>query len=181
MSKALFSIFEAPITTPGKQSPAGDSSLIQIWRYIRGADARYRTRAYRGLQEAEREQQEAQLFKVAAFAGTFFQTGAAGLLQESGLICVSIDHTSEQDWDLKDLKDAVTTDPHLRVRLAFVSPSGDGLRVVLERPYRFSHSDYSAALLKYFAEAYFLEIDPAFKDISFLASLSYDPEAYYRD
>lgn len=176
-----FSIFEAPITAKNNLIPSGKYTLPGVLEYLKSGEAKSITQAYRALPPDKQQKQKKLLFRAATFAGTFSHRAAAGLQSESGLICIDIDHVPAQGWGLKDLEGFIKNDPNLAVRLMFVSPSGDGLKIVAERPSGIPHRDYYTALELYFSEAYRIAIDKSGSNIDRLCFLPYDPEAYYAD
>ena len=56
--------------------------------------------------------------------------GKKGLLSPSGLVIIDIDHISQTGVSLEGLRERLSGDREIGVRLVFVSPSGDGLKLV---------------------------------------------------
>ena len=83
-----------------------------------------------------------------------------GLLSPSGYIVVDIDHLSEIGRDLNELRTALLQDSEIGLRLLFVSPSGDGLKLVCKTLWGFTDSDtYESeylSLIGYLHERYYL-------------------------
>lgn len=104
----------------------------------------------------------------------------------SGLVILDIDHLKEQGVDLSDLRESLREDSELGLRLLFVSPSGDGLKIVCkskrgyhspkeyEREYSAIVNYLSSSLRKKYPS---LEVDTSGKDISRTCFLCHDPEA----
>ena len=96
---------------------------------------------------------------------------------------VDIDHLTEKNIDVQELKDKLKKDS--RVFLMFVSPSENGLKVMFRLLDRCLDSNvYSAFYRKFvssFSQQYALEqvIDTVTCDVSRACFLSYDPDAYY--
>lgn len=123
------------------------------------------------------------------FQGEFSPTRKkARVVRTSDLLCLDLDHigTIEQ---IQDLKERLGRDPDLGSVLLFVSPSGDGLKVVisLKQGIRVSPQDplfadreikrVFRAVDYYLRTKYNLTIDQACKNIDRTCYLSYDPTA----
>ena len=80
------------------------------------------------LRELEREKDPIKVSKMKRTIGLL--EGKVGLLKSSGFVTIDIDHISETGLSLQELKDRISEDRELGVRLVFTSPSGDGLKVV---------------------------------------------------
>lgn len=66
--------------------------------------------------------------------------------------------------------------------LLFRSPSGDGLKWVVEIDIsRYSHLQWFRMIEKYLKEAYNLEVDASGKNVSRACFLPYDPDCYIID
>lgn len=106
----------------------------------------------------------------ATFCGEFSRRKRDNLTKHSGLLCLDFDDVE----DLVAKKEALSKDDH--VVMAFVSPSGTGLKVILRVPDGVDHDhvfDECARYLKH----YELEADRAASDVSRLCFLSHDPDA----
>ncbi len=88
----------------------------------------------------------------------------------SGLIVIDIDHLDEQKIDLRRLMERLRGDTEMGLRLIFVSPSGDGLKLVCKsgRDYRTpeEHTREYRALANYVSSTYGVEVDESGADIS---------------
>lgn len=107
----------------------------------------------------------------------------------SGLVIIDLDHLSENGIDLRELREAISQNGELGLRLLFVSPSGDGLKIVCkskrgfdspqtyEREY-FALADYFRKFIekRYSSETASAVVDTSGKDISRLCFLCHDPE-----
>lgn len=106
------------------------------------------------------------------FSGSFTRRRASGLANGSGLLCADLDGLGER---LPEVRAALVADA--RTVAVFVSPSGDGLKVVLRcDPARPHLQSFHAARIHVQAltgEA----IDEACKDVSRLCFVSHDPDA----
>lgn len=105
------------------------------------------------------------------FSGTFSKREDKALLKHSGLIAIDFDHLGERLPELKArlIKDRFTF-------LLFISPSGDGLKLVVRIPDDINtHALSASALTDYYGDE---KLDE-FKDVSRICFESYDPDIYY--
>lgn len=95
----------------------------------------------------------------------------SSLIKHSGLVCIDFDHLNER---LQDFKKRVCSDKYTHV--AFVSPSGSGLKVVIRIPDNpKTHALSCRAIKNYFND----ESLDNFEDISRLCFDSHDPDVYF--
>ena len=108
------------------------------------------------------------------FSGTFNKRSDSGLIKHSGLICLDFDGYPKK----KDLQqDKVKFEKSKFVFAVFLSPSGNGLKVLIKIPADAdNHKKYFNALNKHFASSYF---DTTSKNISRVCYESYDATLYY--
>lgn len=173
-----FSFFTAPIRKHLK--PTAAWTLKQAHEYITSAAAESITTQWRAVMAIDPEYKK-EHFSAAVFTGLFSHRANKGLQQPSGLISLDIDHINQQGWKVEALKEMLLTDAELPTRLLFISPSGDGLKLVLGRPQELAHSTYFYALVKYFKQNYNISLDTGCKDIARACFLPFDPEAVYID
>jgi hypothetical protein len=89
----------------------------------------------------------------------------------TGLTQIDIDKIAQDE--IARLKLSAKEDPH--IAFAFVSPSGNGLKIGLRiDPERYENSYASA--IKYFKDTYSVEIDTHVKNSNALCFISYDPD-----
>ncbi len=96
---------------------------------------------------------------------------------------LDIDHIGEKGFILEELKSKISTDP--RVLMCFVSPGGDGLKVM----FRFSNRCYDSSVYKLFYQLFAKDfsdrydlsqvIDTRTCDVSRACFISSDPNIYY--
>ena len=105
------------------------------------------------------------------FAGKFTQRNKNSCIESSGIACLDFDNLT----DAKAFKEELKKDSF--VYCAFISPSGNGVKVLVKIPEDIDqYTNYYEALLDYFA---LLETaDSSCKDISRVCFESYDPEIY---
>ena len=117
----------------------------------------------------ERQELKKQLPAI-CFSGTFNKRTDASLLEHSGLICLDFDGYLKQKELLQD-KEGLSKNKY--VFSVFISPSGNGLKVLVKIPADAeSHTLYFNSLDKYFNSPYF---DKTSKNLSRVCYESYDP------
>jgi hypothetical protein len=117
----------------------------------------------------ERQELKKQLPAI-CFSGTFNKRTDASLLEHSGLICLDFDGYLKQKELLQD-KESLSKNKY--VFSVFISPSGNGLKVLVKIPADAeSHTLYFNSLEKYFNSPYF---DKTSKNLSRVCYESYDP------
>jgi hypothetical protein len=122
---------------------------------------------------AEKNKQERnelkKLLPAICFSGTFNKRTDASLMQHSGLICLDFDgYTSSKEMT----EDKEKLRKNKFVYSVFVSPSGNGLKVLVKIPEDpENHINYFNSLEKYFNSQYF---DKTSKNISRVCYESYD-------
>lgn len=105
------------------------------------------------------------------FSGEFTERSEKGLVKHSGLVAVDFDHLGER---LPDFRSRIISDPHTHI--AFISPSGDGMKVVVKIPDCITtHALSCDALSDYYSE----ETLDNFKDVCRVCFESYDPDIYF--
>ncbi len=110
------------------------------------------------------------LLPAICFSGTFNKRNDAAIIEHSGLICLDFDGYDKQKALLED-KEILSKNKY--VFSAFVSPSGNGLKVLVKIPADpENHQNYFNSLEKYFNSVYF---DKTSKNISRVCYESYDP------
>jgi hypothetical protein len=106
------------------------------------------------------------------FSGVFQSRTDAGILEHSGFICLDFDNFLENDlidWRLKLEKDIYSYS-------VFLSPSGNGLKVLVKIPSEIeNHKSYFNALKDYYDTAYF---DISCSNVSRVNYESADPNIY---
>ena len=104
------------------------------------------------------------------FSGTFNKRADNALLQHSGLICLDFDGYDKQKTLLQD-KENLSKNKY--VYSVFISPSGDGLKVLVKIPADpENHTNYFNSLERYLNSPFF---DKTSKNLSRVCYESYDP------
>ena len=123
------------------------------------------------LEKRKPERQELKkLLPAICFSGTFNKRTDASLIQHSGLICLDFDG---YDKSKELLQDKENLSKNKYVFSVFISPSGNGLKVLVKIPADAeNHTNYFNSLEKYFNSTYF---DKTSKNLSRVCYESYDP------
>ena len=123
------------------------------------------------LEKRKPERQELKkLLPAICFSGTFNKRTDSSLIQHSGLICLDFDGYDKSKELLQD-KESLSKNKY--VFSVFISPSGNGLKVLVKIPADAeNHTNYFNSLEKYFNSPYF---DKTSKNLSRVCYESYDP------
>ena len=117
----------------------------------------------------ERNELKKQLPAI-CFSGTFNKRADSALIEHSGLICLDFDGYDKQKVLLND-KENLSKNKY--VYSVFISPSGNGLKVLVKIPADAeNHTNYFNSLERYFNSPYF---DKTSKNLSRVCYESYDP------
>jgi hypothetical protein len=123
----------------------------------------------------ERNELKKQLPAI-CFSGTFNKRSDASIVNHSGLICLDFDGYEKQKELLQD-KETISKNKY--TFSVFISPSGNGLKVLVKIPADAeNHTNYFNSLEKHFNSPYF---DKTSKNISRVCYESYDPLIYVND
>jgi hypothetical protein len=123
----------------------------------------------------ERQELKKQLPAI-CFSGTFNKRTDASLIEHSGIICLDFDGYPKQKELLQD-KENLSKNKY--VFSVFISPSGNGLKVLVKIPADAeNHTNYFNSLEKYFNNLYF---DKTSKNLSRVCYDSYDPLIYVNE
>ena len=123
----------------------------------------------------ERQELKKQLPAI-CFSGTFNKRTDISILEHSGLICLDFDGYTKQKELLQD-KESMSKNKY--VFSVFISPSGNGLKVLVKIPADAeNHTNYFNSLEKYFNSPYF---DKTSKNLSRVCYESYDPLIHSND
>jgi hypothetical protein len=122
--------------------------------------------------KTERNEIKKQLPAI-CFSGKFSKRLDSAIIDHSGLICLDFDGYVKQKELLQD-KETLTKNKY--VFSVFISPSGNGLKVLVKIPAdEENHVNYFNSLEKYFNSIYF---DKTSKNLSRVCYESYDPLIY---
>jgi len=117
----------------------------------------------------ERNEMKKQLPAI-CFSGTFNKRADTAIVSHSGIICLDFDGYTKQKELLQD-KENLSKNKY--VFSVFISPSGNGLKVLVKIPADSeNHTNYFNSLERYFNSPYF---DKTSKNVSRVCYESYDP------
>jgi len=107
------------------------------------------------------------------FSGTFNKRNDSAIMEHSGFICLDFDGY-KKNKDLLEEKERISKDKH--TYSVFISPSGNGLKVIVKIPQDIdNHKNYFNSLESHFSSEHF---DKTSKNISRVCYESYDPLIY---
>lgn len=175
---AKFSFYDAPLSNV---VPAKNMTVFDLIKILRDRN-QLKDKTFE-LRAASKDQQlyrrlKTTILPYVTFSGTFNRRSSAELIEHSGLIVIDLDHLGE-------------TGPLVRARimeddehaiLVFVSPGGDGLKVVYPidlgiAPHGEWVNQYEAHI-RQITGIYTLEVDRQCKDVARACLIPYDDEAY---
>lgn len=172
-----FSFFNGPITN---KRPKSSATIIDIYRGLTSNYYKTKTEQYRITQDKEAKRK----LDFVTFAGLFTIRNKENLFRYSGYVCVDFDHIEPAHIEV--IKSILLNDKMLETQLLFVSPSGTGLKWVVEVDLN-TYPDYEInfkGIVSYLRTNYPDSfsgnniIDETGKDVSRACFLCYDPEAY---
>ena len=182
----MISFFRAPIKNT---TPQAQVSVLQIYKYITSENAKLATERLRSIADpGEARRYKGEMFDYVTFSGCFSTRHNAGLLEHSGFLCFDIDKI-ETEEQLQNIKAQLITDEKLHTVLLFRSPSGNGLKWVVEVPDRYwlganvdeivrKHKLLYERIRLYLLNEYDIDADHT-SDIARPCYLCYDDDAFY--
>lgn len=111
---------------------------------------------------------------VVLFSGEFSKRSDDALFEHSGFIVLDFDHV-----EIDTVKVALSTDEYIHA--CWISPSGDGVKALVQITNPERHRDHFRALVKYFERQYGLELDESGNNESRACFESYDPDIVVKD
>lgn len=168
-----FSFFRKPIRNT---DPLRCISIPDIYRYIVGPYAKKQTEMLRSITGKDQARKyKAENFDFCTFSGIFHNRNKDGLLQQSDLLCIDFDHVA----DIPLLHEKLLNDPCFETELLFHSPSGDGLKWIIQ-VFRmgWEHSRFFNAVFNYLVANGYPEPDKSGSDVSRSCFIPHDPEAF---
>lgn len=170
--KPKFSYFKAPIQNI---RPEKSFTIVDAYEKISGDAYSTVTQVYRKdyLGTSTQQANKSKLFDYVTFSGRFYQRAEKQLINHSGYLCFDFDHVDNIDHYKAALSKNQETE------LLFTSPSGDGLKWVVQVDIELgSHKDYFYTIKNHVKEEYGLVVDDAAKDVSRACFLCHDPYCY---
>ncbi|MGM9737001.1 MAG: BT4734/BF3469 family protein [Candidatus Cryptobacteroides sp.] len=168
-----FSFFKAPVTN---KFSFKSITALDAYNYIKGPYAQNETKQLRSINDPKKARiYKASHFAYATFCGEFDERSNDKVKTISGLLCIDFDHVQ----NIESLFSNLLEDQYFETVLLFRSPSGDGLKWIIETTRSsLSHSDYFRAVASYIEQSYGIKPDASGKDIARACFLPYDPDAY---
>lgn len=187
----FFSFFSKPIKT---NKPLKTIGLKELHSIIISDKYKVITANARQLNKAEYDLFKANHFDYVTFNGTFSKRADNGLIYPSGLFVIDIDHIGE---NLQAIFERLKNDTIITPVLIFISPSGDGLKIIVSIDITLIQKDGSKrmgifwdAVNSYFSKHYAELLTPtangdlidgACKDLSRACFICHDANAYLRE
>lgn len=141
-----------------------------IYKRIKNGEDRDKIEAIRSEKNKDkRGKMKGQLPSI-CWSGEFTSRSNSAITKHSGLVCVDFDHLDDVSLFKEKLKDDKF------VHIAFVSPSGDGLKVIIKIPPSIeTHADSCRAITEHFNNE---KLDE-FRDIARVCYSSHDEDIYF--
>ena len=168
-----FSFYQRPVKNT---IPMRAIEVPDVYRYIKGPYAKVQTETLRSITDKdEARQYKATHFDYVTFSGLFKARGKNDLVRHSELLCIDFDHIK----DIPALKEKLLNDPCFETELLFRSPSGDGLKWVIEIERQgWEHSRFYNAVYNYLVASGYPEPDKSGSDVARSCFLPYDPDIF---
>jgi hypothetical protein len=142
--------------------------------------------AYEAVNMAQYKHGKLTMLPSVTPAGVFREAKTSGLVYPTGLLVIDYDGLSSHEAAV-ELRDKLFADKLLKARLAFVSPSGRGVKLFLPyemaiySPFERQYRDLLERAWFYIEAFYGVKADRSGKDISRLCLLCHDADAKYRE
>ncbi len=180
-----FSFFRAPAQSV---TPFMTADVKGIYKYITLDPAAIeRTRELRNIikdvREGKTDEKEVRKYKAThldfvCFSGTFSYRKDDCLIQHSGLLCLDFDHIGNYH-EVWALREKLIADSYFTTWLLFTSPSGDGLKWVIDIDLgKCDHRTWFRAVKNYVRVAYRMEVDAQCINVSRACFLPHDSDCY---
>jgi hypothetical protein len=177
-----FSFYPGPIQN---KFPSHNITIQDAYRAIAGDYYKLKTEKLRAATSPEDYRKAKQKLDYITPGGTFWARDKQNLNEASGYCTIDFDHIPDKQIEV--IKELLINDPMLETQLLFISPSGSGLKFIvdidIERfpDYEINFKGIVFYLRKTYPE-YFNTgdniIDETGKDICRACFLCYDPDAY---
>ena len=168
------SLFSKPASTV---KPVDKVSLGDLYKLITSDKYKQVTEELRSFDNPNtRRDYKSKFFDFFTGSGIFHYRADDALKYHSEYIVIDLDDLGD---DLKEAMEKLKNDDILPVLLMFVSPSGNGLKVIYGIDLsQGGHRKWFTAIRNYLRETYSLEADPSGINVSRTCFLAYDPDAY---
>ena len=147
------------------------TSIAEITHRIKTGASKKQIEIIRATSDPAQKNIEKGRLPSICFSGQFKRRAIAGLVKHSGYVCVDFDHLGDR---LESFKERLKSDKY--VLIVFISPSGDGLKIIIKIPAnKETHIGSCRAIADYYQD----ESLDNFEDVSRVCYESYDPDIYY--
>ena len=171
-----FSFYKRPIKN---KVPCREITLQQLHTYLTSDYAKANTERLRSIEDEDAAKAFKQMnFDYVTPAGIFSYRKADKIVTPSGLIVLDIDHLKDAD-EVEATFQLLLNNPRLETQLLFRSPSGHGLKWIIEIVNNEGHDHkYYFQAVENYLRTYGIVVDPSGKDISRACFVPYDPAAF---
>jgi hypothetical protein len=168
-----FSYYKRPITNV---VPCSTITIFDAYTFIRDVTFSDRLLKLRTIENVDQAKQYKRAnFDYVTFSGIFEKRKDDKLIQHSGLITIDLDDLDEPEL----VKKILLKDDNFETALLFCSPSGDGLKWIVEIDIsECSHTEYFQAISNYLKVTYRIKVDPSGKDVSRACFIPHDRECF---
>lgn len=169
----IFSFFRKPVQNV---IPCKIVTPLMIYNAIQSNFYKNATEALRTIKDKNESRKfKAYNFDYVTFSGQFYKRAENSLIAHSGFLTLDFDDIENP----ADLKNKCIENQSVNTVLAFISPSGKGLKLIVKIDLKmYSHREYFQAYSVFFKQQYNLTVDKSGKDVSRCCFLCYDPTAY---
>lgn len=152
------------------------NKALERIRIGKSKDLCEKIRQYSGPENKSKRNELKKGLPAICFSGTFTKRSKAAIVEHSGFICIDFDGFDDE-WVMMDFRHFLTKDKYSYS--VFLSPSGDGLKVIVRIPKDIdNHLNYFLSLKKHYDMPQF---DTSTKDISRVCFESYDPDIFINE
>lgn len=175
-NNSQFSFFKGPITN---LIPLTQVQIPDIYRGITSNYYRNTVEVIRSTSNPETKRKAKAKLDYVTFAGIFNKRDAQSIVSASGYTCIDLDHIKNNE--LLSIKEKLIEDKMFETQLLFISPSGHGLKWVIEIDLNnFNYGINFLGVIGYLKRVHHLDdyIDTKVKDLSRACFMSHDPAAF---
>ena len=149
---------------------------LALYKVVKSTRYRPRTQRLRAISDpVEAAKFKRNNFDYVTPAGEFTNRSDKGLVRPSGLMVFDFDKVKDPPL----LKKTLIGDPHFFTVIAFISPSGIGLKWIIRVDLTEStHEEWFTAVANYVEANLQEKVDRSGKDVSRACFLCHDPEVY---
>ena len=159
-------------TTPDRTQTHGD--IVEI---IQSNKLRHQVEAIRNEDDPGLKKAMKGNLPAVTFAGVFSKRNKENCTNYNGLVVLDFDNLDDVEFTKEQATELQFT------HLAFISPSGTGLKVVGQtgNTVQADHAPVWQQVADYYANQLGVEVDQSGKDICRLCYLSHDPQAHFNE